>query len=55
VLAYLFLEIPSLQKKVTETLYFLVVTPYSELVVPNGLIHEFFLGLTKIQIFAQYP
>jgi hypothetical protein len=33
-------KITSLQKKLTETSYFLVVTPYSVLIIHNGLIYK---------------
>jgi hypothetical protein len=46
-------KIASLRQKLTETMYFLVMTSYTGSVIHNGLIYEFLRVLKKIQILAQ--
>jgi hypothetical protein len=43
------LEIASLGQKLTETQYFLVVTPYCASVIHNGLVYEFLRVLKKLK------
>jgi hypothetical protein len=43
------LKIASLGQKLTETQYFLVVTPYCASVIHNGLVYEFLWVLKKLK------